>query len=69
MLLSNVYLHYVLDLWFERVVKVRLRAKPIWCATSMTLSSDPSSSYSADQTNLFSPPAVGIARKRSTFWV
>lgn len=24
MLLSNVYLHYVLDLWFERVVKVRL---------------------------------------------
>jgi RNA-directed DNA polymerase len=25
LLLSNVYLHYVLDLWFERVVKVRLR--------------------------------------------
>src|SRR5262249_34130277 len=24
-LLSNVYLHYVLDLWFERVVKGRLR--------------------------------------------
>jgi RNA-directed DNA polymerase len=24
-LLSNVYLHYVLDLWFERVVKPRLR--------------------------------------------
>ena len=27
MLLSNVYLHYVLDLWFERVVKVRLRGE------------------------------------------
>src|SRR5450631_1301852 len=26
-LLSNVYLHYVLDLWFERVVKVRLRGE------------------------------------------
>jgi retron-type reverse transcriptase len=24
-LLSNAYLHYVLDLWFERVVKIRLR--------------------------------------------
>src|SRR6516164_9505743 len=26
-LLSNVYLYYVLDLWFERVVKVRLRGE------------------------------------------
>ena len=26
-LLSNVYLHYVLDLWFERVVKCRLRGE------------------------------------------
>ena len=26
-LLSNVYLHYVLDLWFERVVKPRLRGE------------------------------------------
>jgi group II intron reverse transcriptase/maturase len=26
-LLSNVYLHYVLDLWFERVVKRRLRGE------------------------------------------
>ena len=26
-LLSNVYLHYVLDLWFERVVKHRLRGE------------------------------------------
>jgi RNA-directed DNA polymerase len=26
-LLSNVYLHYVLDLWFERVVKGRLRGQ------------------------------------------
>ncbi len=26
-LLSNVYLHYVLDLWFEHVVKPRLRGK------------------------------------------
>ena len=24
-MLSNIYLHYVLDLWFERVVKPRLR--------------------------------------------
>src|SRR6266545_4155192 len=28
-LLGNVYLHYVLDLWFERVVKPRLRGKAI----------------------------------------
>ena len=27
MLLSNVYLHYVLDLWFEHVVKPRLRGE------------------------------------------
>ena len=27
MLLSNVYLHYVLDLWFDRVVKPRLRGE------------------------------------------
>lgn len=26
-LLSNAYLHYVLDLWFERVVKIRLRGE------------------------------------------
>ena len=26
-LLSNVYLHYVLDLWFERVAKPRLRGE------------------------------------------
>jgi RNA-directed DNA polymerase len=26
-LLSNLYLHYVLDLWFERVVKVRLQGE------------------------------------------
>ena len=26
-LLSNLYLHYVLDLWFERVVKCRLRGE------------------------------------------
>jgi len=24
---SNLYLHYVLDLWFERVVKSRLRGE------------------------------------------
>lgn len=36
-LLSNLYLHYVPDLWFERVVKPRLRGKPIWCGTSTTL--------------------------------
>ena len=27
LLLSNLYLHYVLDLWFERVVKPRLRGE------------------------------------------
>ena len=27
MVLSNLYLHYVLDLWFERVVKPRLRGE------------------------------------------
>lgn len=27
MLLSNVYLHDALDLWFERVVKIRLRGQ------------------------------------------
>lgn len=26
-MLSNVYLHYVLDLWFERVVKVQLKGE------------------------------------------
>jgi len=26
-LLSNLYLHHVLDLWFERVVKCRLRGE------------------------------------------
>ena len=26
-MLSNVYLHYVLDLWFEHVVKPRLRGE------------------------------------------
>ena len=36
-LLSNVYLHYVLDLWFERVVKPRLRGEASWCDTSTTL--------------------------------
>ena len=36
-LLSNVYLHYVLDLWFERVVKPRFGARPTWCDTSTTL--------------------------------
>jgi len=25
--LSNLYLHYVLDLWFERIVKPRLRGE------------------------------------------
>ena len=24
MLLSNIYLHYVLDLWFEKIVKPRM---------------------------------------------
>ncbi len=36
-LLSNLYLHYVLDLWFERVVKAGCGAKPDWCAISTTL--------------------------------
>jgi RNA-directed DNA polymerase len=27
---SNVYLHYVLDLWFEKVVKPKLRGEAIW---------------------------------------
>jgi len=26
-LLSNIYLHYVLDLWFERIVKPRLKGE------------------------------------------
>jgi RNA-directed DNA polymerase len=26
-LLANVYLHYVLDVWFERVVKPRLKGR------------------------------------------
>jgi RNA-directed DNA polymerase len=36
-LLSNVYLHYVLDLWFERIVKPRLGATLGWCVTSTIL--------------------------------
>ncbi len=34
-MLSNLYLHYVLDLWFERVVRHHLRGEAYWCATSM----------------------------------
>jgi group II intron reverse transcriptase/maturase len=30
-LLSNVYLHYVLDLWFEKVVKPRLKGEAYLC--------------------------------------
>lgn len=40
-LLSNVYLHHVRDLWFERVVRAGCEAKPDWCATSTTLRSVP----------------------------
>jgi len=29
-MLSNLYLHYTLDLWFERVVKPRLRGEAYW---------------------------------------
>lgn len=29
--LANVYLHYALDLWFERVVKTRIRGEAILC--------------------------------------
>jgi len=36
-ILSNVYLHYVLDLWFERVVKPRLREEADMIDTSTTL--------------------------------
>jgi len=38
-LLSNLYLHYVLDVWFEQIVRPWLRseAKRIWCAIWMTL--------------------------------
>ena len=28
-LLSNLYLHYVLDLWFEKAIKPRLKVKHI----------------------------------------
>lgn len=35
-LLSNVYLHYVLDLWFERVVSHGYVVKPAWCDMSTT---------------------------------
>ncbi len=30
-LLSNIYLHYVLDLWFEKVVKPRLKGEAYLC--------------------------------------
>ena len=36
-LLSNVYLHYVLDLWFEKKIQSAWRAKPIGSAIWMTL--------------------------------
>ncbi|MBD1381748.1 reverse transcriptase domain-containing protein [Metabacillus arenae] len=26
-LLSNIYLHYVLDLWFEKIIKPRLKGE------------------------------------------
>ena len=38
-LLGNVYLHYVLDLWFAEEVRPRLRGKAVLSATRMTVSS------------------------------
>ena len=35
-LLSNLYLHHVLDQWFEREVKPRVRGAACWCGTPMT---------------------------------
>ena len=35
-MLSNVFLHYVLDLWFENEVKPRLRVVPSSSALRMT---------------------------------
>ena len=35
-LLANIYLHEVLDMWFEREVKPRLRGRRSWSATRMT---------------------------------
>ena len=37
-LLGNVYLHHVLDLWFGRDVRPRLRGKAHWSGTPMTSS-------------------------------
>ena len=34
--LSNVYLHEVLDVWFEEEVRPRLGAPPSWSAMPMT---------------------------------
>ncbi len=36
-LLSNVFLHYVLDLWFEQEVKPRLRSIDSWCQANRHL--------------------------------
>ena len=36
-LLGNLYLHYTLDVWFEREVKPRLGGEAVLCATAMTI--------------------------------
>ena len=35
--LSNLYLHFVLDLWFEKKIKPQCRVRRIWCALLMTV--------------------------------
>lgn len=39
-ILANIYLHYVLDLWFERVVKKRSKGKCLLSVMQTTLSVD-----------------------------
>ena len=33
--LSNVYLHFTLDLWFEKKFKRSARARRTWCVSQM----------------------------------
>ena len=39
-LLANIFLHYVLDEWFEKEVKPRLKGRRTWCGTPTTVRHD-----------------------------
>jgi hypothetical protein len=76
-LLSNLYLHYVLDLWFERVVNIdrtlyacRMPCVDGW-ASSVSLWNRPRPSWSSSvgsRSDTRASMAAGSAQTQSTFW-